>query len=378
MASSHKPYLCSTTATLATITLVLLEKGNFMHLQYLCALVLSVLVCTTTVFAQTTLGKVNTRGTLVCGVSTGLAGFAARGSDGMWRGFDVDYCRALAAAIFNDASKVEFRPLSAQDRFTALQSGEIDVLSRNTTWTLSRDASLGLDFGPTLFYDGQGMMMPMELQWKLGRSGPRLTLGPQLTVHDLNGASVCVQKGTTTELNLADFSRRHNVTFTPVVFETPEQAFAAYDSGRCKIITSDISQLLSYKTTLTKPNDHAILNVVMSKEPLGPVVRHDDHQWFDIVKWVAFGLIEAEEQGVASDNLQQLSTSTAPAIRHLLGREGDLGSMLGLRNDFMVSVIRQVGNYGEIFDRHLRPLDLVRGTNALWSAGGLLYAPPFR
>jgi general L-amino acid transport system substrate-binding protein len=349
-----------------------------MRLQCLCTLVLSVLVCTTTVLAQTTLEKVNTRGKLVCGVNTGLVGFAARGSDGTWRGFDVDYCRALAAAIFGDASKVEFRPLSAQDRFTALQSGEIDVLSRNTTWTLSRDTSLGLDFGPTLFYDGQGLMMPVELQWKLGKAGPRLTLGPQLTVHDLNGASVCVQAGTTTELNLADFSRRHNVTLSPVVFETPEQAFAAYDSGRCKIITSDISQLLAYKTKLTRPNDHAILNVVMSKEPLGPVVRHDDRQWFDLIKWVAFGLIEAEEQGVASDNLQQLSTSTAPAIRQLLGKDGDLGSLLGLRNDFMVSVIGQVGNYGEIFDRHLRPLALIRGMNALWSAGGLLYAPPFR
>ena len=170
------------------------------------------------------------------------------------------------------------------------------------------------------------------------------------------------RQATTTEANLADFSRRHNVTFIPVVFETPEQAFAAYDSGRCKIITSDISQLLAYKTTLTKPNDHAILNVVMSKEPLGPVVRHDDRQWFDIIKWVAFGLIEAEEQGVASDNIQQFSTSPVPAIRHLLGSEGNLGAMLGLRNDFMVSVIRQVGNYGEIFDRHLRPLNVIRGT----------------
>jgi len=350
-----------------------------MRLQCLCTLVLvSVFVFTTTVFAQTTLEKVNARGKLVCGVNTGLVGFAVRGSDGMWRGFDVDYCRALAAAIFNDASKVEFRPLSAQQRFAALQSGEIDVLSRNTTWTLSRDASLGLDFGPTLFYDGQGMMMPVELHWKLGSSGPRLALGPQLTVQDLNGASVCVQVGTTTELNLADFFRRHNVTFTPVVLETPEQAFAAYNSGRCTIITSDISQLLAYKTTLTRPNDHAVLNVVMSKEPLGPVVRQDDHQWFDIIKWVAFGLIEAEEQGVASDNIQQLSTSTAPAIRLLLGSEENLGAMLGLRNDFMVSVIRQVGNYGEIFDRNLRPLNLSRGINALWTAGGLLYAPPFR
>ena len=198
-----------------------------MRLQSLCTLVLvGVLVLTTAAFAQTTLEKVKARGMLVCGVNTCLAGFAANGSDGKWRGFDVDYCRALAAAIFNDASKVEFRPLSAQDRFTALQSGEIDVLSRNTTWTLSRDASLGLDFGPTLFYEEQGMMMPVELHWKLGSSGPRLTLGPQLTVQHLHGASVCVQAGTTTELNLADFFRRHNVPFTPVVFVTPEQTFA--------------------------------------------------------------------------------------------------------------------------------------------------------
>jgi general L-amino acid transport system substrate-binding protein len=349
-----------------------------MRLQCLCPLVLvSALVLAATACAQTTLAQVNARGKLVCGVNTGLAGFASRGSDGMWRGFDVDYCRALAAAIFNDASKVEFRPLSAQDRFPALQSGEIDVLSRNTTWTLSRDASLGLDFGPTLFYDGQGMMMPVELHWKLGSAGPRLTLGPQLTVQDLNGASICVQAGTTTELNLADFFRRHKITFTPVVFETPEQAFAAYNSNRCKIITADISQLLAHKATLTRPNDHAVMNVVMSKEPLGPVVRQDDRQWFDIIKWVAFGLIEAEEQGLASDNIQQLRASPAPAMRHLLGSEGRLGSMLGLRDDFMVAVIGQVGNYGEIFDRHLRPLNFVRGMNALWTAGGLLYAPPF-
>jgi general L-amino acid transport system substrate-binding protein len=349
-----------------------------MRLQRLFTLVLvAALMLTTAALAQTTLEKVKARGKLVCGVNTGLTGFASRGVDGMWHGFDVDYCRALAAAIFTDAGKVEFRPLSAQERFTALQSGEIDVLSRNTTWTLSRDAS-GLDFGPILFYDGQGMMMPVELHWKLGSTGPKLTLGPQLTLKDLNGTSICVQSGTTTELNLADFFRRHQITFTPVVSATPEQAFAAYDSGRCNVITSDISQLLTRQTTLTKPTDHAILNVVMSKEPLGPVVRHGDNQWFDIIKWVAFGLIEAEEQGVASDNIQQLRTSATPAIRYLLGSEGDLGSMLGLHNDFMVPVIRQVGNYGEIFDRNLRPLKLARGPNSLWTAGGLLYAPPFR
>lgn len=350
-----------------------------MCLPYLFTLILvGVLVLPTSAFAQTTLEKVKARGTLVCGVHTGLAGFAARGADGRWRGFDVDYCRAVAAAIFDDANKVDFRPLSAQDRFPALQAGEIDVLSRNTTRTLSRDASLGLAFGPILFYDGQGMMMPVALHRKLESPNPRLTPGSQLPLKNLNGLSICVQSGTTTAVNLADFFRRHQITYTPMVFATPEQAFAAYDSGRCKVVTSDVSQLLAWQPTLTQPDDHAILNVVMSKEPLAPVVRQGDHQWVEIITWVAFGLIEAEEQGVASDNVLQLRRSTTPAIRFLLGSDGNLGTILGLRNYFMVEVIRQVGNYGEIFDRNLRPLNVPRALNALWTAGGLLYAPPFR
>jgi general L-amino acid transport system substrate-binding protein len=344
------------------------------------AFTLAVLVCvlSTTAWAQTTLQKVKDRGKLVCGVNVSLAGFAAIGTDGKWQGFDVDYCRALAAAIFNDANKVEFLPLTAQTRFTALQSGEIDVLSRNTTWTLSRDVSLGLNFGPTLFYDGQGIMVPAEVQFKLGGAGAKLVQRPQRSIREMNGTTICVQSGTTTALNLADFFRRQGITFTPVAFDTPEQTFAAYDNGRCNAVTSDISQLLALKTTLKKPHDHGILAVVMSKEPLGPVVRHGDDQWFDIIKWVAFGLIQAEEFGLASDTIDNFANTQAPDLRRFLGMEGDFGAMLGLRNDFMVQVIRQVGNYGEIFHRHLQPLDLARGINALWVEGGLLYAPPFR
>src|SRR5215471_15420032 len=231
-----------------------------------CVIFLSTLCLTTLAWSQTTLETVKNRGKLVCGVNTGLAGFATVGPDGKWRGFDVDYCRALAAAIFNDADKVEFRPLTAQARFTALQSKEVDVLSRNTTWTLSRDTSLGLNFSVTLFYDGQGLMVPAKLQAKSAK--------------DLDGATVCVQTGTTTELNLADYFRRLNIKFTPVVFETIDQAYAAYDSGRCDAVTSDVSQLLAQKSTLKQPNDHAVLADVMSKEPLGPAVRHGDDQWF--------------------------------------------------------------------------------------------------
>jgi general L-amino acid transport system substrate-binding protein len=340
--------------------------------------VILLLILATPALAQTTLEKVKARGKLVCGVNTGLAGFSTIGSDGKWHGFDVDYCRALAAAIFNDADRVEYRPLSAQARFTALQSGEIDVLSRNTTWTLSRDTSLGLNFGPTLFYDGQGIMVPAELRFKLGEGSAKLVQQPGKTVANLDGAAICVQSGTTTELNLADFFRRHKAKFTPVVFETTDQTFAAYDSGRCDAVTSDISQLLAQKTTLKEPGKHAVLDIVMSKEPLGPAVRHGDDQWFDIVKWVGFGLIQAEEFGITSKNIDTFMDSKAPDIRRFLGLEGTFGTMLGLSDDFMVRVVRQVGNYEEVFTRNLGPLNLSRGVNRLWTDGGLLYSPPFR
>src|SRR2546422_9477406 len=329
-----------------------------------CAVLVSIVFLTTVALAQTTLEAVKNRGKLVCGVNTGLAGFATVGPDGKWRGFDVDYCRALAAAIFNDADKVEFRPLTAQARFTALQSKEIDVLSRNTTWTLSRDTSLGLNFSVILFYDGQGIMVPAKTQVKSAKN--------------LDGATICVQSGTTTELNLADYFRRLQIKFTPVVFETIDQTYAAYDSGRCDAVTSDVSQLLAQKTTLKQPNDHVVLGDVMSKEPLGPAVRHGDDQWFDISKWVAFGLIQAEEFGITSQNIDTFAGSKDPSIRRFLGAEGGLGTMLGLSDDFMARVVRLVGNYGELFERHLQPLNLARGINALWTQGGLLYAPPFR
>lgn len=328
------------------------------------AVLFCICFCTTIALAQTTLETVKGRGKLVCGVNTGLAGFATVGPDGKWHGFDVDYCRALAAAIFNDRDKVEFRPLTTQARFTALQSKEIDVLSRNTTWTLSRDTSLGLNFSVTLFYDGQGIMVPTKLQIKSAKN--------------LDGATICVQAGTTTELNLADYFRRLQIKFTPVVFETIDQTYAAYDSGRCDAVTSDVSQLLAQKTTLKQPNEHVVLGEVMSKEPLGPAVRHGDDQWLDIIKWVAFGLIQAEEFGVTSKNIGSFTESKDPSLRRFLGAEGGMGTMLGLSDDFMARVIRLVGNYGELFERHLQPLNLARGVNNLWTQGGLLYAPPFR
>jgi len=335
-----------------------------MQVRHVSCLVLVLVLLSTGAWAQTPLETVKSRGKLVCGVNTGLAGFATVSADGKWRGFDVDYCRALAAAIFNDAEKVEYRPLTAQARFTALQSKEIDVLSRNTTWTLSRDASLGLNFTTILFYDGQGIMVPTKSQVK--------------AVRELDGATVCVQTGTTTELNLTDYFRRLKVKFTPVVFETVEQTFAAYDSGRCDAITSDVSQLLAQKTTLKQPGDHIVLGEVMSKEPLGPVVRHGDDQWLDIAKWVAYGLIQAEEFAITSQNIATFADHKDPNIRRFLGAEGGFGTMLGLSDDFMVRVIRLVGNYGESFERHLQPLNLARGVNTLWTNGGLLYAPPFR
>jgi general L-amino acid transport system substrate-binding protein len=322
------------------------------------------LLGTTIALAQTTLETVKGRGKLVCGVNTGLAGFATVGPDGKWHGFDVDYCRALAAAIFNDADRVEFRPLTAQARFTALQAKEIDVLSRNTTWTLSRDTSLGLNFSVTLFYDGQGLMVSTKSQIKSAKN--------------LDGATICVQSGTTTELNLADYFRRLKLKFTPVVFETIDQTYAAYDSGRCDAVTSDVSQLLAQKTTLKQPNDHSVLGDVMSKEPLGPAVRHGDDQWLDIIKWVAFGLIQAEEFGITSQNIGSFADSKDPNLRRFVGVDGGLGTMLGLNDDFMARVVRLVGNYGEIFERHLQPLHLARGVNTLWTQGGLLYSPPFR
>ena len=313
-----------------------------------------------------TLDAIRARGTLVCGVSTGLAGFALPDSQGNWRGFDVDYCRALAIAIFNDPTKVRFVPTTAQVRFTALQSGEVDILSRNTTWTLSRDTSLGFDFGGINFFDGQGFMVKRSLNVQNARQ--------------LDGATVCVQPGTTTEQNLADWARGARVNIRPVVIERLEDNVAAYNAGRCDAYTTDVSGLAAIRATQQNPNDHVILPDVISKEPLGPLYRHGDQRFGDLVRWLHFGLIGAEEFGITAANAQQmLASDPRPEVQRILGRTGELGRMLSVDNAWMLNVIRGVGNYGEIFERNLTPIGLQRGRNALWTTpGGLQYAPPFR
>lgn len=308
------------------------------------------------------------RGNVICGVHGTFQGFGFVESDGSWTGFDVDFCRAWAAALFNDANAVEFRGLSAQERFTALQSGEVDVLSRNSTWTYTRDAELGLTFGPVTFYDGQAIMARTDIV-------SDATAG----LDALEGANVCVQSGTTTELNLADQFRAAGVNYTPVVFEDQNAAFQAYDEGRCDAITSDRSQLATQgQAVLQNFADHVILDVVMSKEPLGPAVAQGDEKWGDVVRWVVYGLIQAEELGITSENVDEFLTSEDPVIRRLLGVEGELGSKLGITNDFIYRAIKLVGNYGEIYERNLGPFNLARGQNELWTNGGLMYAMPFR
>lgn len=314
-----------------------------------------------------TLRVVRDRGNLICGAHGTFAGFGTVDPSGNFVGFDVDFCKAVAAAIFNDASKVQYRPLSAQERFTAVQTREVDMLSRNTTWTVARDTSSGLDFAPVTFFDGQGMMV---------RSADNIT-----ELEDMGGASVCVQSGTTTELNLADNFRARNLEVSPVVFEEQAQAVAAYDEGRCDAITSDKSQLASNRQELANPDEHVILDVTMSKEPLAPAVLQGDPQWKDIVTWVIYGIFTAEELGITSQNVDTFADSEDPNVRRLLGAEGDLGAGLGLENNFMVNVIKAVGNYGEIYNRHLgpdTPFNLPRAQNDLYTNGGLIYAPPFR
>ncbi len=314
------------------------------------------------------LQAVLSRGVLRCGVHGTFQGFGYLDADGNWTGFDVDFCRAWAAALFNDANAVEFRGVSAQDRFTALQAGEYDVLSRNSTWTLTRDVELGLTFGPVTFYDGQAIMAWKEI---VGDASAGLAA--------LEGANVCVQSGTTTELNLADQFRAAGVPYTPVVFEDQNAAFQAYDQGRCDAITSDRSQLATQgQAVLTNFDDHVILDVVMSKEPLAPAVVQGDDKWADVVHWVVYGMIQAEELGINSQNVDSFLTSEDPVVRRLLGVEGELGAKLGLSNDFVYRVIKLVGNYGEVYERSLAPYNLARGQNDLWTRGGLIYSPPFR
>ena len=308
------------------------------------------------------------RGQVICGVHGTFQGFGFVESDGSWTGFDVDFCRAWAAALFNDPNAVEFRGLSAQERFTALQSGEVDVLARNSTWTWARDVELGLTFGPVTFYDGQAIMAKREI-----------VDDPAAGLEALEGANVCVQSGTTTELNLADQFRAANVNYTPVVFEDQNAAFQAYDEGRCDAITSDRSQLATQgQAVLQNYADHVILDVVMSKEPLAPAVSDGDPRWAQVVQWVVYGMIQAEELGINSGNVDEFLTSEDPVVRRLLGVEGELGAMLGLSNDFIYRVIKLVGNYGEVYEKNLATFNLARGQNELWTNGGLLYSPPFR
>ncbi len=315
-----------------------------------------------------TLEEVRTRGYLNCGVNTGLAGFASPNADGDWEGFDVDHCRAIAAAIFDDPTAVRYRPLTSQERFTALQSAEIDVLSRNTTWTFTRDVSVGIDFVGVNYYDGQGFMVPAGL-------GVESAL-------DLDGARICVQTGTTTELNLSDYFRANNISYDSVVIQTNEEASRNYLAEACDAYTTDISGLAAVRATFDDPAAHIILPEVISKEPLGPVVRQGDHQWADLNRWVLNAMIAAEEMGVSSLNVGELrDSSTNPGVRRLLGSEGDLGSQLGLDAGWAYRVIHHVGNYGEVFERSIgreTPLALERGLNAQWSEGGILFAPPMR
>jgi len=314
-----------------------------------------------------TLDTVKSRGQLVCGVNNSLAGFSAPDDKGNWSGLDVDYCKAMAAAIFGDASKVKYVPLTAKERLTALQTGEIDVLARNTTWTMSRDTSLGLNFAGVNYYDGQGFMVKKSLGVKSAK--------------ELNGASVCVQSGTTTELNLADYFRTHKMTYQSVVFDTSDQTLQGFESDRCDVLTSDQSQLYGLRSKLPDPSKAGVLPEVISKEPLGPVVRQGDDQWLNIARWTLFAWLNLEEADVTSKNVAEKLKTTNPDLKRLLGVEGDFGSKMGVSNDFAVKIVKAVGNYGESFERNVgegSPLKIARGQNALWTNGGLMYGPPVR
>ncbi len=310
---------------------------------------------------------VKERGTLSCGVSQGLPGFSAPDDKGNWTGLDVDVCRALAAAIFNDPTKVKFVPLSAKDRFTALQSGEIDVLSRNSTWTLSRDTSLGLNYTGISYYDGQGFLVRKSLKVN--------------SALELNSASICVQTGTTNEQNIADYFKGNNMKYEMIAFGTADETVKAYESGRCDVFTSDVSQLYAERLKLAAPGDHVVLPDVISKEPLGPVVRQGDDQWFDIVKWTLFAMINAEEYAVTQKNVDEMAKSSRPELKRMFGTDGSLGEQLGLTKDWVIRIVKAVGNYGESFDRNVgagSKLGIARGLNKLWNQGGIQYAPPIR
>ena len=314
-----------------------------------------------------TLDDVKKKGFVQCGVSQGLKGFSSPDDKGNWTGIDVDFCKGVAAAVFGDQTKIKFTPLSAKERFTALQSGEIDVLSRNTTWALSRDTSLGFDFRAVTYYDGQGFMVRKN-------SGLKSAL-------ELDGATVCVLLGTSTNLTLADYFRANKMKYESVTFEKDDEVLAAYESGRCDAYTSDRSGLYGNRLALKKPDDNFVLPEIISKEPLGAVVRHGDNQWGDIVSWTLYAMVNAEELGVDSKNVQARLEDPNPEIRRLLGKEGSFGEAMGLSNEWAYHVISQVGNYAEIYERNVgmgSPLGIPRGINALWKQGGIVYAPPIR
>jgi general L-amino acid transport system substrate-binding protein len=327
---------------------------------------LAVAIAAQSASAQT-LKAVKDRGMLNCGANGTLAGFGLPDAQGKWTGLDVDFCRAIAAAVLNDADKVKFVPLSAKDRFTALQSGEVDVLARNTTWTSSRDTSLGLNFTGVNYYDGQGFMVRKALKVN--------------SALELNGAAICVQQGTTTELNLADYFAASKMQLKTVTFATANEAVKAYDAGRCDAYTTDASALYAERLRVADPNDHIILPEIISKEPLGPAVRHGDDQWFDIVKWTLFAMINAEELAISQKTLDEALKSTNPEIKRFVGTEGNFGEQLGLTKDWAVRIVKHVGNYGESFERNVgqgSTLKIERGLNKLWNKGGIQYAPPIR
>lgn len=328
---------------------------------------LALLAAGTTAQAGATLDSVKQKGHVQCGVSTGIPGFSSADDKGNWTGIDVDVCRAVAAAVLGDANAVKYTPLTAKERLTALQSGEIDILSRNTTWTATRDTSLGINFTGVNYYDGQGFLVSKNLGVK--------------SALELNGASVCIQSGTTTELNLSDYFRAKKMEFQPVVFDTSDQTIKGFEAGRCDVLTSDQSQLYALRIKLADPNSAMVLPEVISKEPLGPVVRQGDDQWFNVVKWTLFAMINAEELGITAATVDGMRTGTDPNVKRLLGTEGDIGVGMGLTNDWAYNIVKQVGNYGEMFERNVgkgSPLGIERGLNALWTNGGLQYAPPVR
>lgn len=315
---------------------------------------------------QSRLDIVKARGTLICGVNGEVPGFSFVDENGQYSGLDVDMCRAVAAALFNDPNQVEFRKLTTDQRFSAVQSGEVDLLNRNTTWTMNRDTAVGMDFAPTTFYDGQGIMV-------------QLASGIE-TLEDLAGKSICVLSGTTTEQNLADQMRKRGVAeYTPIASDNVDILYTAYQEGRCEAVTADRSQLVARRSVLINPEEHKVLNVILSKEPLGPVVADGDSRWSDAITWITFAIIQGEEFGISSQNITQFDNTEDPNIKRFLGLEGTLGQDMGLPNEFAYQVINHVGNYGEIYERNIgQPLGLERGLNKLWTDGGLLYSPPFR